>query len=59
MVEWKKLGEVCEIKGRIGFRGYTRDDQVEKGEGAISLSPGNIIDGILDYTSCTFITWEK
>jgi len=59
MVEWKKLGEVCEIKGRIGFRGYTRDDQVKKGEGAISLSPGNIIDGIIDYTSCTFITWEK
>lgn len=59
MVEWKKLGEVCEIKGRIGFRGYTRDDQVEKGEGAISLSPGNIIDGTLNYNSCTYITWNK
>ena len=59
MVEWKKLGEVCEIKGRIGFRGYTRDDQVEKGEGAISLSPGNIIDGTLNYNSCTYITWSK
>ncbi len=59
MVEWKKLGEVCEIKGRIGFRGYTRDDQVIQGEGAISLSPGNISDGVLCYDTCTYITWSK
>ena len=59
MVEWKKLGEICDIKGRIGFRGYTREDQVEKGQGAISLSPGNITDDTLVYDSCTYITWEK
>ena len=59
MVEWKKLGDICEIKGRIGFRGYTRDDQVSKGEGAISLSPGNIIEGSLSFDSCTYITWAK
>ena len=59
MVEWKKLGEVCEIKGRIGFRGYTRDDQVCKGEGAVSLSPGNIDNGSMNYESCTYITWRK
>lgn len=56
MVEWKKLGDICEIKGRIGFRGYTKDDQVDKGEGAISLSPGNITDGALNFDSCTYIT---
>ena len=59
MVEWKKLGKICEIKGRIGFRGYTRDDQVDKGKGAISLSPGNIDNGSMNYESCTYITWEK
>ena len=58
-VEMKKLGEVCEIKGRIGFRGYTRDDQVAKGDGAISLSPGNIVEGKMDYNGCTYITWKK
>lgn len=58
-VEMKTLGEVCEIKGRIGFRGYTREDQVAKGEGAISLSPGNIVNGIINYDSCTYITWAK
>ena len=55
----KTLGEVCEIRGRIGFRGYTRDDQVEKGEGVISLSPGNIDNGQMVYNGCTYITWEK
>lgn len=59
MVEWKKLGDICEIKGRIGFRGYTRDDQVDKGKGAISLSPGNIDNGSMNYESCTYITWDK
>ena len=59
MVEWKTLGDICEIKGRIGFRGYTREDQVDKGNGAISLSPGNIFDSVLNYDSCTYITWEK
>lgn len=58
-VEIKTLGEVCDIKGRIGFRGYTREDQVAEGEGVISLSPGNIEEGKMNYEGCTFITWEK
>ena len=58
-VEYKELGEVCEIKGRIGFRGYTRNDQVQKGEGAISLSPANIVKEQINYDDCTYITWEK
>lgn len=58
-VEMKMLGEVCNIKGRIGFRGYTREDQVSEGEGVISLSPGNIEEGKMDYDGCTYITWEK
>ena len=58
-VEYKHLGEICNIKGRIGFRGYTRDDQVKEGEGALSLSPSNIQDGQMDYTKGTYITWAK
>lgn len=59
---WKivKLGEVCEIFGRIGFRGYTTKDLVESPhEGAISLSPSNIVDGRMDYSKCTYISWYK
>ena len=44
--EWGniRLGDICEIKGRIGFRGYKITDLVSKGEGAITLSPSNIIE---------------
>ena len=58
-VEMKILGEVCEIKGRIGFRGYTREDQVSKGEGALTLTATNIINQRIDYNNNTYITWEK
>ncbi|MBQ8866838.1 MAG: restriction endonuclease subunit S [Bacteroidaceae bacterium] len=58
-VEMKTLGEVGEIRGRIGFRGYTREDQVGEGEGVLSLSPGNIVNGIMDYNNSTYITWQK
>ena len=60
--EWeeKKLGEIVEIKGRIGFRGYTISDLVPKGEGAISLSPSNIDEnGKLNFEKCTYISWFK
>ena len=58
-VKWMKLGEICEIRGRIGFRGYTRNDQVSKGEGVLSLSPANIVNETMIYTTNTYITWEK
>ncbi len=58
-VEWKKMSEVCEIKGRIGFRGYTRNDLVSKGEGAISMSPSNIVNGVLTFDDNTYLSWEK
>jgi len=58
-VEPKTLGEVCDIRGRIGFRGYTRNDQVDEGQGALSLSPGNIVNSKIFYNNSTFITWDK
>lgn len=59
--EWdiKTVRNICEIYGRIGFRGYTVNDIVAKGYGAISLSPSNIIDDKLDTTKCTYISWYK
>ena len=58
-VEWKTLGEICDIKGRIGFRGYTTNDMVEKGNGAISLSPANIQNNTLIFINNSYISWEK
>lgn len=60
--EWvnNRLGDLIDIKGRIGYRGYTTNDIVNKGEGSISLSPSNIdSDGNLSYDNSTYITWEK
>lgn len=57
--EWKKIGDVAEIKGRIGFRGYTKSDLVKKGEGAITLSPSNIKDNKLIFDNCSYISWAK
>ena len=49
--EWEKcsLNDISTIYGRIGFRGYTVADIVEKGEGAIALSPTNIDSNCLTY----------
>lgn len=57
--EWVPLSELCSLRGRIGFRGYTRADIVSEGDGAISLSPSNIISGELKTDECTYLTWEK
>ncbi|MCR4812259.1 MAG: restriction endonuclease subunit S [Bacteroidales bacterium] len=56
--EWVRLIDVCHIFGRIGFRGYTKEDLVPF-NGAITLSPSNIIDGEMNYDNCTYISWEK
>ena len=59
--EW----EVCRIKnvaslfGRIGFRGYTSDDLNKDGEGAITLSPSNMLPMGMDYTNVTYLSWMK
>ena len=60
--EWEKqkLCDVSSIVGRIGFRGYTTNDIVEKGMGAIALSPTNIVNNQLTYDKeNTYISMSK
>ncbi|WP_460275912.1 restriction endonuclease subunit S [Celeribacter sp. ULVN23_4] len=57
--QYRLIGDVCTIFGRIGFRGYTVNDIVAEGQGAISLSPSNIQGGRLSLARNTFISWEK
>lgn len=58
---WKvsKLKHLSNIFGRIGFRGYTVEDIVGEDEGAISLSPSNIVENILITEDNTYISWGK
>lgn len=57
--EVKKLKHVSKIFGRIGYRGYTTEDIVDEGEGAISLSPSNVVNHQLVIQKCTHISWGK
>ena len=55
---WTTIGTVCHVAGRIGFRGYTKADLVKE-NGAITLSPSNIVEGRMDFSHYTMISWEK
>ena len=58
--EWCRLGQLCTVFGRIGFRGYTKADMVQEGKGAISISPSNMNDdGSMHFHSNTYISWFK
>ena len=58
--EVKLLKDICSVFGRIGFRGYTKADFVSTPEnGAITLSPSNIIGGELSCDKCSYVSWEK
>jgi len=55
----QRIKNVAQINGRIGFRGYTTDDLVDEGEGAITLSPSNICELKIVYDKCSYISWDK
>ena len=59
--DWKveRIGNICEIFGRIGFRGYTKRDIVSPDQGVLSISPSNMKNGRLIIDNGTYITWEK
>ena len=58
---WKvcRIKNVATLFGRIGFRGYTRDDLNKDGEGAITLSPSNMMPMCMDYSKVTYLNWKK
>jgi type I restriction enzyme S subunit len=59
--DWQitKLKHIASIFGRIGFRGYTVNDIVNEGEGAIVLSPSNIFDGKFSLSKVSYLSWDK
>lgn len=60
-IDWevKLLKEIANIKGRIGYRGYTVNNIVNKGAGAVTISPSNFKNGSLDIKDSTYISWDK
>ena len=59
--EWKicRMKNIASLFGRIGFRGYTSDDLNKDGEGAITLSPSNMMPMCMDYSKVTYLSWKK
>ena len=59
--EWevKPLKHIAIMNGRIGFRGYTTDDIVGEGEGAIVLSPSNVQDEKFSLAKLSYLSWKK
>lgn len=53
------LKRICTMYGRIGYRGYTIQDLRAEGEGAITLSPSNMVNGGMDFDSVSYLSWEK
>lgn len=58
--KWGMVNDICRVFGRIGFRGYTKDDlRYSPENAAISISPSNMVNGTMDYSNCTYISKEK
>lgn len=59
--EWVEttLENNCEVKGRIGYRGYTTQDLVSQGEGALVLGGKHIQNQLLELKDPTYLSWEK
>lgn len=60
--EWENniLGNYSYLRGRIGFRGYTKNDIVSKEQGGVAaLSPTNIVDSCICFRNATYVTREK
>lgn len=55
----RPIKAICSIFGRIGFRGYTTEDIVDEGEGAITLSPSNLKEGRMTLEGRTYLSWQK
>lgn len=49
----------CLVKGRIGYRGYTTEDLVGQGLGALVLGGKHIQNQLLELKDPTYLSWEK
>ncbi len=58
--ELNSVKDICDVKGRIGFRGYTKQDLVKKGQGAFTIGAKHITKGNqLTFLNPEYIKWEK
>jgi len=58
--EVKKLKHLAVLNGRIGFRGYSKEDLVDEPEGALTIGATQVDEnGNIDLTDPVYISWKK
>lgn len=58
--EVKRLKFLLQSQGRIGFKGYTSSDQVDQGEGALTLGATHMDwEGKINLSDPVYISWKK
>jgi type I restriction enzyme, S subunit len=52
-----KIKMISDVRGRIGWKGYTVNDL--RDDGALVIGATNILNSKLDLSKLTFLSWEK
>ena len=55
----RKVRDLVNVKGRIGFRGYTKKDLVKPGQGALTIGAKHIVNNKIDLSDSDYISWSK
>ena len=50
---------IADVQGRVGFKGYTKEDLVDAGEGAYTIGGKHITTNVLNLDDAEYISWEK
>ena len=59
MVEWKKLGEVCLLKARIGWQGLTQKEHRTTGEYLLVTGTDFTSNYEVDFDHCVYVDEER
>ena len=58
-VEWKKVGEVCEIHGRIGWQGLTKKDYRTTGKYLLVTGTDFLSSNKINYNTCVYVDEDR
>ena len=59
MVEWKKLGEVCSLKARIGWQGLTQKEHKTTGEYLLVTGTDFTANYGVNFDHCVYVDEER
>ena len=58
-VEWKTLGEVCEMHGRIGWQGLTKKDYRATGKYLLVTGTDFLSSNKINYNTCVYVDEDR